>query len=259
MKGDTMTKYRFSDGAAIVFGGSGGLGTGIVKLLAESGSDVAFTYHKNKEGAENNLKSIEDIGRNGLIGGVDLLDIKNVQSFVDEAKEKFGRIHSVIFATGPFLNIMPVLEAEPEDVYHTLDTDIKGFYHVLRAVVPVLNEGGGGSITALTTAAIHKYISTDGLSSIPKAGVQHLCTAIAREEGHHGIRANCVAVGLIAVGLSQEIDSPPGGILDQWMSQVPLGRAGDPNELFDAVVFLASDNAGYISGQSLPVDGGYSG
>ena len=254
-----MTKYRFSEGAAIVFGGSGGLGTGIVNLLAESGSDVAFSYHKNKESAEKNLSGIEKIGRSGLIAGVDLLDMKNVQNFVNDAKEKFGRIHSVIFATGPFLHIMPVLEAKPEDVYKTIDTDITGFYHVLRAVVPVLKEGGGGSITALTTAAIHKYISTDGLSSIPKAGVQHLCTAIAREEGHHGIRANCVAVGLIAVGLSQEIDSPPGGILDQWMNQVPLGRAGDPKELFDAVVFLASDNAGYISGQSLPVDGGYSG
>ena len=124
--------------------------------------------------------------------------------------------------------------------------------------MPALREDGGGSITALTTAAIHKYISTDGLSSIPKAGVQHLCTAIAREEGQHGIRANCVAVGLIAIGLSQEIESPPGGILDQWMQQVPLARAGAPAELFDAVVFLASENAGYITGQSLPVDGGYS-
>ena len=100
--------------------------------------------------------------------------------------------------------------------------------HVLRAVVPALREGGGGSITALTTAAIHKYISTDALSSVPKAGVQHLCTAIAREEGPNGIRANCVAVGLIAVGLSQEIESPPGGILDQWMQQVALGRPGAP-------------------------------
>ena len=176
----------------------------------------------------------------------------------NEAKNKFGKIHSVIFATVPFLHIMPVLEAKPEDFYYTLDADIKGFYHVLKAVVPILKESGGGSITALTTAAIHRYISTDGLSSIPKSGVQHLCTAIAREEGHHGIRANCVAVGLIAVGLSQEIDSPPGGILDQWMNQVPLGRAGAPEELFETVVFLASENAGYISGQSLPVDGGYS-
>ena len=149
------------------------------------------------------------------------------------------------------------MDAKPEDVYSTLDTDIKGFYHVVKATVPLLREGGG-SLTALTTAAIHKYISTDGLSSVPKAGVQHLCTAIAREEGEHGIRANCVAVGLIAVGLSQEIESPPGGILDQWMQQVPLNRPGAPEELFDVVVFLASENAGYISGQSVPVDGGYS-
>ena len=94
-----MTKYRFSEGAAIVFGGSGGLGTGIVNLLAESGSDVAFSYHKNKESAEKNLSGIEKIGRSGLIAGVDLLDMKNVQNFVNDAKEKFGRIHSVIFAT----------------------------------------------------------------------------------------------------------------------------------------------------------------
>jgi NAD(P)-dependent dehydrogenase (short-subunit alcohol dehydrogenase family) len=64
--------------------------------------------------------------------------------------------------------------------------------------------------------------------------------------------------GFMAAGLSQEIESPPGGILDQWMQQVPLARAGAPAELFDTVVFLASENAGYISGQSLPVDGGYS-
>ena len=82
-----MTKYRFSEGAAIVFGGSGGLGTGIVNLLAESGSDVAFSYHKNKESAEKNLSGIEKIGRSGLIAGVDLLDMKNVQNFVNDAKE----------------------------------------------------------------------------------------------------------------------------------------------------------------------------
>ena len=253
-----MTKYRFSDGAAVVFGGSGGLGTGIVDLLSKCGNDVAFTYLNNKEAAKEYISKIESNGQKGFSSSVDLLDVEKVENFVESSKKEFGRIHSVIFATGPFLHIMPILDADPEDVYKTLDTDIKGFYHVLRACVPVLRDGGGGSITALTTAAIHKYISTDGLSSVPKSGVQHLCTAISREEGHNGIRANCVAVGLIAVGLSQEIDSPPGGILDQWMQQVPLGRAGDPNELFDTVVFLASENAGYISGQSIPVDGGYS-
>ena len=253
-----MSVYRFPKGAALVFGGSGGLGGGVVRLLAQSGTDVAFTYHKNREAAEENLKAVEDAGQQGHIGSVDLLDLPAVEAFAADVKKKFGRIHSVVFATGPFLNILPIMEAEPQVFYDTLDADVKGFYHVLRAVVPALRDGGGGSITALTTAAIPRYIATDGLSSIPKAGVQHLCTAIAREEGVNNIRANCVAVGLIAIGLSQEIDSPPGGILDQWTRQVALGRPGAPEELFDTVVFLASENAGYISGQSLPVDGGYS-
>ena len=253
-----MTAYRFPEGVALVFGGSGGLGSGVVDLLSKCGTNVAFTYLNNKEAAEVNIAKVEANGQKASASSVDLLDVGKVEEFVNAAKDEFGRVHSVVFATGPFLHILPILDADPEDVYKTLDTDIKGFYHVLRAVVPVLREGGGGSITALTTAAIHKYISTDALSSVPKSGVQHLCTAIAREEGHNGIRANCVAVGLIAVGLSQEIDSPPGGILDQWMQQVALGRPGAPEELFDTVVFLASENAGYISGQSLPVDGGYS-
>lgn len=253
-----MSNYRFPEGGAIVFGGSGGLGTGVVELLGDCGVNVAFTYLTNEEAANNNLESLEKKGVEGMIQKVDLLELESTTFFANEAKKKFGRIHSVIFATGPFLNILPIMEAKPEDVYSTLDTDIKGFYHVIKATIPILREGGGGSLTALTTAAIHKYISTDGLSSVPKAGVQHLCTAIAREEGEHGIRANCVAVGLIAVGLSQEIESPPGGILDQWMQQVPLNRPGAPEELSDVVVFLASENAGYISGQSLPVDGGYS-
>ena len=253
-----MTKYSFPEGAAVVFGGSGGLGSGVVNLLADSGVNVAFTYLTNEKAAKENLKSIENKGVDGLIEKVDLLNLEETTSFANKAKQKFSRIHCVIFATGPFLHILPIMDANPEDVYSTLDTDIKGFYHVLKATIPILREGGGGSITALTTAAIHKYISTDGLSSVPKAGVQHLCTAISREEGGNGIRANCVAVGLIAVGLSQEIESPPGGILDQWMQQVPLNRAGDPDELFQVVVFLASENAGYISGQSIPVDGGYS-
>ena len=97
-----MTKYRFSDGAALVFGGSGGLGTGIVNLLAESGSDVAFTYFKNKESAESNLTNIQKIGRDGLIGSVDLLDLKAVEKFSNQAKDKFGKIHSVNFCHRTF-------------------------------------------------------------------------------------------------------------------------------------------------------------
>ena len=127
-----MTKYRFSDGAAIVFGGSGGLGSGIVDLLSKCGTDVAFTYLNNEEAAKENISKIEENGQKGFSSSVDLLDASKVESFVKSSQKEFGRIHSVVFATGPFLHIMPILDANPEDVYKTLDTDIKGFYHVLR-------------------------------------------------------------------------------------------------------------------------------
>ena len=86
-----MTNYRFSEGAAIVFGGSGGLGTGIVDLLSKSGTDVAFTYFKNEEAAETNLKTIEENGKNGYFESVDLLNVSTVESFSNSAKEKFSR------------------------------------------------------------------------------------------------------------------------------------------------------------------------
>ena len=137
---------------------------------------------------------------------------------------------------------------------------INGFYHILKSTIPILKEGGGGSITALTAAAVHRYINTAGLSSIPKTVIQHLCTAVAREEGVHGIRANCVAVGqidLLSDKQKEEIVSS-GDVANQFLKLIPLGRSGNPKELFDAVAFLASENSGYISGQSLAVDGGYS-
>ena len=255
-----MTNYRFPKGAALVFGGSGVLGSGIIDLLSKNGTDIAFTYLKNSKSAEKLTEIVEVNGRQVLSKSINLLELPDVEDFSNAAKDKFGRIHSVIDATGPFINIAPILDSDPEDVYETLDTDINGFYHILKSTIPILKDGGGGSITALTAAAVHRYINTAGLSSIPKTVIQHLCTAVAREEGVHGIRANCVAVGqidLLSNKQKEEIDSS-GDVANQFLQLIPLGRSGNPIELFNAVVFLASENAGYISGQSLAVDGGYS-
>jgi Dehydrogenases with different specificities (related to short-chain alcohol dehydrogenases) len=107
-----MTNYRFKDGAAIVFGGSGGLGTGIVDLLSKCGTNVAFTYLNNEEAAKENIAKIEKNGQKGYSSSVDLLDINKVENFVKSSQKEFGRIHSIIFATRPFLHIMPILDAD---------------------------------------------------------------------------------------------------------------------------------------------------
>ena len=255
-----MTGYSFPNGAALVFGGSGALGSGIVDLLSKSGTDIAFSFLNNKESAEKTTKIVEGNGKNVYSESIDLLDQSSVEDFSNLAKEKFGRIHSVVNATGPFFNLAPIIDSNPEDVYKTLDTDIKGFYHILKTTVPLLKAGGGGSITTLTTTAVHRYTNTAGLSSIPKTVVKHLCSAVAREEGPNGIRVNCVAVGqidLLSEKQKEEIDAS-GDVANEFLKLIPLGRSGTPDELFNSVVFLASENAGYINGQSLPVDGGYS-
>tara|TARA_B100000965_G_C19445712_1_gene692939 strand:+ start:113 stop:883 length:771 start_codon:yes stop_codon:yes gene_type:complete len=255
-----MSNYKFDKGAAIVFGGSGVLGSGIVKLLSKNGIDVAFNYFENKKSADELTKIVKSNGKNAFVEKVNLLNLNNVKDFSKSAKRKFGRIHSVIDASGPFINIAPILESNTEDVYKTLDTDIIGFYHIVKSTVPILKEGGGGSITALTAAAVDRYINTAGLSSIPKTVVTHLCKAVAREEGINGIRANCIAVGqidLLSDKQKEEIESS-GDVSNQFLKLIPLGRSGKPEELFNAVVFIASNNAGYINGQTLSVDGGYS-
>ncbi len=255
-----MTNYKFPNGGAIVFGGSGVLGSGIINSLIKSDTDVAFTYLNNKESAENNLNLIKKNGKRGFADKVNLLQLSEVDNFLKKAEKSFGSLHSIINATGPLIHITPIIKANLADFNNTLDTDILGFYHILYSAIPILKKNGGGSITTLTAAAIHKYTNTAGLSSLPKTIVHHLCKVVAREEGHNGIRVNNVAVGQISA-LSEEqkkeIDSSE-GVATEFLKLIPLARPGKPEELFDVVVFLASKNAGYISGQSISVDGGYS-
>lgn len=255
-----MTKYRFPQGGAIVFGGSGVLGSGIVNLLSKNDTNVAFTYLNNNEAAEKNVNIINANGKTAFSEKVNLLNLSEVKNFSEKALNEFGKIHSIINATGPLIHLTPIADAKIENFYDTLDADVIGFYHILSSVVPILKKCGGGSITTLTTTAVHKYTNTAGLSSIPKTVIHNLCKAIAREEGHNGIRVNSVAVGQISIvseKQQEEIDSSD-GVADEFLKLIPLGRSGKPEELFETVLFLASENAGYISGQSIPVDGGYS-
>ena len=103
-----MNSYKFDKGAAIVFGGSGVLGSGIVKLLSKNGIDVAFNYFENKKSADELTKIVKSNGKNAFVEKVNLLNLNNVKDFTESAKRKFGRIHSVIDASGPFINIAPI-------------------------------------------------------------------------------------------------------------------------------------------------------
>ena len=141
-----------------------------------------------------------------------------------------------------------------------VEQDLNGFVSVVRETLPRLRAGGGGSYVHLGSAGPDRWPERDVLSVAPKAAIEALITGIAREEGVHGIRANTVLLGVIEAGMFLEL-SRQGVFGEDWVRAVQAGLAlkrwGRPEEVADAVVFLASARAAYVTGQRLSVSGGY--
>jgi NAD(P)-dependent dehydrogenase (short-subunit alcohol dehydrogenase family) len=251
----------FPDGAALVFGGSGGLGADICRLFAEKGMDVAFTYNRNQEAAGKIAATVEATGAKCHFASVNIEDAAAVSAYVEEALATLGDIHTVIFAAGAALELKALRDISPEKFAKTIDTDVNGFFNIAHASLPHLRGRGGGSIIALLTTAIKRNLEHDGLSAIPKACVQQVVQMLAREEGPANVRVNAVAPGAIDAGIVLSdfaADELAMSVLDAALDATPMGRMGKAEDISEAVVFLASSRAAYISGQTIHVDGGFS-
>jgi NAD(P)-dependent dehydrogenase (short-subunit alcohol dehydrogenase family) len=249
---------EFPAGAVIVAGGSGGIGAAIVRLLAGRGTDVAFTYHANQAGAEALAAEVQAEGRAAMPARLDLRDAPAVKAFVDGAVARFGRIHSVVYAAGPPIPMRFINELDPETWARVFRADVEGCFNLVWAALPHLKQVGGGSIVAVITAAADRPPPKDILSAAPKAAIQALIRGLAREEGRFGIRANCVGPGWIDAGLGAEILSglDQKTYIDRFTAQIPLRRVGEADDIAQAVAFLLSDKAKYVTGATLPVAGG---
>lgn len=245
---------------AIVTGGTGGVGRSVCTQLAERGYHVAFTFNRNEEGARGLGEELAALGSETLWDRPDLSDADAVDGFVANVAEQFGRVDALVHAAGPYADQRFVSTFTSEQFRRHVDLELIAFFELVRASLPHLR-ASSGSVTAVTTFALRKFPARDALSSVPKGGIEALVQAIAVEEGRFGVRANAVGTGVISDGmgitLAETGDVPP-AMRERVLQGIPLGRLGLGAEVAAAVCFLVSKDAGYITGQWLDVDGGYS-
>jgi Dehydrogenases with different specificities (related to short-chain alcohol dehydrogenases) len=250
----------FPEGCTLLFGGSGGIGTGITRTFAQAGSDVAIVYRSSEERARAVAEEAGGLGRKSTIHQGDVAQVDEVRAVVEAAIAAHGRIHTVIWAAGPLVNQRYLSTTPMAEWRHAFDVEVHGFLAAAQAVIPHMRENGGGSFVTLGSSGHDWWPARDGMSVAVKASNEQLVQGIAKEEGRYRIRANSVLVGVIDAGQLHEL-TRQGQIDDRWVDNTHrllcIKRWGTAEEIGHACVFFASDEAGYVTGQRISVSGGF--
>ncbi len=238
--------------SAVVTGGSRGIGRAIVLRLAGQGADVAFSYRGNAAAAAEVVAAVEALGRRAIAVQGDAVDPASAEALVKAALEAFGKVDILVNNAGITHDDL-IMRMSLEAWREVLETNLFGAFYATKAVTRPMLKAKGGRIINITSVSGQAGQTGQANYSSAKAGLIGLTKATARELASRGITANAVAPGFVLTELTQDL---PEALLAQITAATPLGRFGTADEIASAVAFLASDEAAYITGQVLAVDGG---